>query len=181
MIILASRVGHLRFTFSPSSDNKPYIFIEAARPSILTSTSTNVSYPSGFVSIDGREICGYSSERQDWIITPISQSNEAAGFRGYFCARFDFELEQSVIIQNGTTYHGQKNAEGPLLGAYTFVPTSSSRQNVIDLRVGTSFISIDQARANIDDEIPVSPGAEGMFPAPLLSVVHTQYSVYRIA
>ncbi|EDR07263.1 glycoside hydrolase family 92 protein [Laccaria bicolor S238N-H82] len=157
-----SRVGHLRFTFSPSSDNRPYIFIEAARPSILTSTSTNVSYPSGFVSIDGREICGYSSERQDWIITPISQSDEAAGFKGYFCARFDFQLqEQSVIIQNGTTHHGQKNAEGPLLGAYTFAPTSSSRHSMIDLRVGTSFISVDQARANIDDEIPDSPGAEG--------------------
>ena len=176
MIILASRVGHLRFTFSPSRDNRPYIFIEAARPSILTSTPTNVSYPPGFVSIDGHEICGYSSERQDWIITPISQSDEAAGFRGYFCARFDFQLqEQSVIIENGTTHHGQKNAEGPLLGAYTFAPTSSSRQTVIDLRVGTSFISVDQARANIDNEIPDSLGAKGMFPTPLLSMVRTQY------
>ena len=176
MIILASRVGHLRFTFSPSSDKRPYIFIEAARPSIITSTPTNVSYPPGFVSIHGREICGYSSERQDWIITPISQSNEAAGFRGYFCARFDFQLEeQSVIIQNGTTHHGQKSAEGPLLGAYTFAPTSSSSQTVIDLRVGTSFISVDQARANIDDEIPDSLGAKGMFQTLLLSLFHSQY------
>ena len=60
-------------------------------------------------------------------ITPISQSDEAAGFRGYFCARSDFQLEeQSFIIQNGTTHHGQKNAEGPLLGTYTFASTLSS-------------------------------------------------------
>ncbi|KAG5341393.1 hypothetical protein C0989_010922 [Termitomyces sp. Mn162] len=155
-----SRVGHLRFTFTnPSS--KPYILLESSRPSILTSTPTNVSYPHGTVSLhvspnsygQVQEICGSNSERQDSIITPTSTLPYVSNFAGYYCARFSTSSTASTsygTIQNSTIYPLSTSAEGPLLSAYAHFPP----QSVVDVRIGTSFISIDQARKNIDAEIP---------------------------
>ncbi|KAF8972048.1 glycoside hydrolase family 92 protein [Flammula alnicola] len=153
-----SRVAHLRFTFK--TDLSPHILFEVARPSILTSTPTNISYPLGSVSIQGPlEVCGWSDERQDRIIAPVSIAPFAENFKGFFCARFDSNTPKPSygVIQNGTTsfpIQQSKVTEGPLLSAYAMFPRSTSEKTVITLRVGTSFISEDQARKNIDAEIP---------------------------
>lgn len=195
----ASKVGHIRYTFQGPDDleaeeqvqypelgqlrrqRHPYVLIEVARPSIITSTPTNVTYPSGSVTVlphgrnghtDPFEICGYSTERQDAIITPISGKEAAEGFKGYFCARFmavnsrdgspspevklggirgQHDIVGYGIIQNGTAFAGKVQMEGPLLSAFLFLPDGV---DAVDVRVGTSFISIEQARNNLDDEIP---------------------------
>jgi Glycosyl hydrolase family 92 N-terminal domain len=161
--LVASRVAHLRFTFD--STLSPYILFEVARPSVLTSTPTNISFPVGTVSITSPlEVCGSSSERQDSIITPISTAPFAEYFKGYFCASFDQDTPQASygVIQNGTVlFPSPQNTttEGPLLSAFAKFPAPLSgtrQQTVITLRVGTSFISEDQARSNIDAEIPTS-------------------------
>ena len=152
----------MRFTFD--SDLSPYILFEVARPSVLTSTPTNISFPVGAVSITSPlEVCGFSSERQDSIITPISIAPFAEHFKGYFCARFDQDTPKASygVIQNGTVsfpYPQNKTTQGPLLSAFAKfpTPTSKSDKTVITLRIGTSFISEDQARSNIDAEIPTS-------------------------
>ena len=162
MHFVASRVAHLRFTFD--SDLSPYILFEVVRPSVLTSTPTNISFPVGAVSITSPlEVCGFSSERQDSIITPISIAPFAEHFKGYFCARFDQDTPKASygVIQNGTVsfpYPQNKTTQGPLLSAFAKfpTPTSKSDKTVITLRIGTSFISEDQARSNIDAEIPTS-------------------------
>ncbi|KAG6846148.1 hypothetical protein H0H93_015732, partial [Arthromyces matolae] len=51
---------------------------------------------------------------------------------------------------NTTNSHLSTTSSGSLLSAYVFFERGSS----VDIRVGTSFISINQARANIDAEIP---------------------------
>ena len=161
--LVASRVAHLRFTFD--STLSPYILFEVARPSVLTSTPTNISFPVGTVSITSPlEVCGFSSERQDSIITPISIAPFAEHFKGYFCARFDEDTPNPSygVIQNGTiSFPLPQNitTEGPLLSAFAKFPApvpETRQQTVITLRVGTSFISEDQARSNIDAEIPTS-------------------------
>jgi Glycosyl hydrolase family 92 N-terminal domain len=173
--LVASRVAHLRFTFD--STLSPYILFEVARPSLLTLTAnisfpvrsvsipTNISFPVGTVSITSPlEVCGSSSERQDSIITPISIAPFAEHFKGYFCARFDQDTPQASygVIQNGTvSFPSPQNTttEGPLLSAFAKFPAPLSgtcQQTIITLRVGTSFISEDQARSNIDAEIPTS-------------------------
>ncbi|KAF9037030.1 glycosyl hydrolase family 92-domain-containing protein [Panaeolus papilionaceus] len=189
-----SRVAHLRFTYTLSSLSSslhqiPYLLFEIARPSIITSTPTNITYPPGSVSVSRRrhrkgtsdltdiEICGYSSERQDWIITPISTAGHAQHFKGYVCARFDSVVVQDSdgssspvdfsfgIIQNQTRIYpldvdaATNNAiEGPLLSAFVAfnpAPTGTKDKTItVTLRVGTSFISQDQAKRNIDIEIP---------------------------
>lgn len=160
----ASRVAQFRFTFSATHDWLPYILLEVARPSVTTSTPTNITYPLGSVSRPNLtdEICGHSSERQDSIITPISIAPFAAHFRGYFCARFesDYHPVFGAIQNNSITYPFEQDTvvEGPLLSAHAiFQKSPSSNETVITLRVGTSFISEGQARKNLDTEIPDRP------------------------
>ena len=155
---LASRVAHLRFTFkTPFS---PRILFEVGRPSVLTSTPTNISFPLGGVSIKTPlEICGWSDERQDSIIAPISTTPFSKHFKGYFCARFDESTPHPSygVVQNETLSFPvplPAVAEGPLLSTYALFPAKDGGETGITLRVGTSFISEEQARKNIDEEIP---------------------------
>jgi putative alpha-1,2-mannosidase len=144
----ASRVGHLRFTYTNTST--PFVFIEATRASVMGSADpTNVTYPSGNITIDStaREICGSNPERQDFIIGP----NAAPSFAGHFCARFDIPFSSVGITQNGTRFDGKVQFGGVLLGGYAMFDPNTT---VVNVRIGVSFISIDQARKNIEDEIP---------------------------
>jgi Glycosyl hydrolase family 92 N-terminal domain len=178
----------LRFTFD--TNLSPYILFEVARPSVLTSTPTNISFPVGTVSITSPlEVCGSSSERQDSIITPISIAPFAEHFKGYFCARFDQDTPKASygVIQNGTVsfpYPQNKTTQGPLLSAFARfpTPTSKSDQTVITLRIGTSFISEDQARSNIDAEIPTSSIDKSTSPTEQLHLIPGTFenTAYRV-
>lgn len=154
----------------------PYILFEVARPSVTTSTPTNITYPLGLVSRSSSpyEICGYSSERQDSIIAPVSIAPYAANFKGYFCARFEPGVRNPPVfgaIQNGSiTYPFEQGitVEGVSLSAHAiFSKPTSSNETVISLRVGTSFISEEQARKNLDTEIPDrTPSSSGVTVSP---------------
>ncbi|KAJ6579665.1 glycosyl hydrolase family 92-domain-containing protein [Mycena vulgaris] len=146
-----SRVGHLRFTFPPKT--APYVLLEATRPTVITSTPTNITYPLGSIAIDParREITGSNNERQDWIITPTSTAASARHFRGYFCARFDAPFAAWGVVQNGSVHADMEAGEGSLLSAYARF-TAGTR--AVAVRVGVSFISVEQARRNLDAEIP---------------------------
>ncbi|EPQ59845.1 glycoside hydrolase family 92 protein [Gloeophyllum trabeum ATCC 11539] len=145
-----SRVGHLRFTFE--NTDTPYVLIEATRASVMGSADpSNVTYPSGSVSIDpsAREICGRNPERQDFIIGP----NPAPSFAGYFCARFSVPFESYGTANNsdGQLFQGENERNGTQLSGYAILQRGTS---MVDVRVGVSFISIDQARKNLETEIP---------------------------
>ncbi|KAG9309751.1 glycoside hydrolase family 92 protein [Chiua virens] len=145
-----SRVGHLRFTFADT--NVPYVLVEATRPSVIGSWNVhNLTYPEGSIVIDPDrlEICGNNPERQDYIIAPVSTA--ATNWSGYFCARFDQPFTSWGITQNGSVTENEKSGVGAALSAYaTFKPTLTQ----VDVRVAVSFISIEQARQNLDKEIP---------------------------
>ncbi|CDO69451.1 Glycoside Hydrolase Family 92 protein [Trametes cinnabarina] len=143
-----SRVGHLRFTFE--NTRTPYVLVEATRASVLGSDDpTNVTYPHGSIHIDPvhREITGRNPERQDFIIGP----NPAPSFAGYFCARFDVPFEGFGVAQNGTVKEHAADGSGALLSGFARFAPGTKRVNV---RIGVSFISVDQARKNLDKEIP---------------------------
>ncbi|KAI0693475.1 glycoside hydrolase family 92 protein [Cytidiella melzeri] len=145
-----SRVGHLQFTFSDTE--RPYVLIEASRASVMGSADpTNVTFPLGSVDIvpSRHEITGYNKERQDFIIGP----NPAPGFAGYFCARFSEPFEEWGTANNsdGRVFAGDTQREGTQVSGYVrFQPSV----RVVEVRIGVSFISVDQARANLDAEIP---------------------------
>ena len=110
-----------------------------------------MTYPHGSISIDlaRREITGYNTERQDFIIGP----NAAPGFAAYFCARFSEPIQDWGTASNGDgqifARHSQR--DGPQTSAYVrFAPSVST----VEVRIGVSFISVEQARKNLDVEIP---------------------------
>jgi putative alpha-1,2-mannosidase len=150
---VASRVGYLRFTFSDTQT--PYVFLEATRASVIGSSNPhNVTYPSGSITIDPAacEISGSNAERQDFIIGP----NPAERFSGYFVARFDAPFVSFGTTRNGTVRAGERAArdhgdgEGLLGGYVIFRPETRT----VNVRIGVSFISVEQARRNLDSEIP---------------------------
>ncbi|KAI0337493.1 glycoside hydrolase family 92 protein [Trametopsis cervina] len=152
-----SRVGHLQFTFTDTQ--RPYVLIEASRASVMGSADpTNVTFPEGSITVDPsrREITGHNKERQDFIIGP----NAAPSFAGYFCARFSEPLEEWGIASNadGSLFPGEATRNGSQVSGYVRFSRSVKK---VDVRIGVSFISVDQARANLDSEIPDGTGLEG--------------------
>ena len=128
----------------------PYILVEATRASVMGSADpTNVTYPLGSIAIDPtqREITGHNPERQDFIIGP----SPAPRFAGYFCARFDTPFASFGIAQNGTNAEGAAEGRGAMLSGYARFARGTRR---VEVRVGVSFISIEQARRNLDAEVP---------------------------
>ncbi|KAM6489360.1 hypothetical protein JOM56_015261 [Amanita muscaria] len=170
VLVKSSRVGHLRLTFKPSSPSfAPSLLLEVTRPSVITSTPTNITYSNGQVTITPPSpasnsvwnISGFTDERQDWIITPTSIAENASKFKGYFCAQITTNSStlDFGINQNGTIYAQALSASGQLLSAYTVFsspPTHGEEESeiVIDVRIGMSLISESTARSHVSSETP---------------------------
>ncbi len=120
------RCGYLRFTFPARS--KKLVLVESSRPGGNGQLS---------VSTTG-EIAGYNADRTDKILGPLKLPN----FRGYFIVQF-----RHPGWHVGS--YGQGDGSG---GGYEEFQGNSSK--VVEVRIGTSFISLDQARANLKAEVP---------------------------
>jgi predicted alpha-1,2-mannosidase len=121
-----SRCALMRFTFPVGADGT--VMVEASRPGVK-----------GFAEVDAgrREIRGYNPDRTDKILGPLKLAN----FKGYFVVEFHERF-------TGATYGG----EGGATGAWAKFAASEGR--VVEARVGTSFLSVEQARENLRKEIP---------------------------
>ncbi|KAF5129611.1 putative glycosidase [Metarhizium anisopliae] len=143
-----SHVGHIRFDFQTNSGSKsqirPYVVVQATR---LNWT--------GHVEIDPqrREISGSNTQRQDYAIGPDHPKN----FSAFFVSRFSAPFESYGTSQGGKTERGHGSLHGKDVGAYATFDTAHDR---IEVRTGVSFISVEQARKNLDIEIPDSHSFE---------------------
>jgi len=129
--------GYLRFSYPRGAT--PSVLIEATRPGIR-----------GFVRVDAskNEVVGYNPDRMDAHLGPQRLPN----FKGYFVVRFKQPLLAKAVYEGVLTWPGKDEVDGINVGAVaTF---AGSEGAVIDVKVGTSFISIEQARANLDAEMP---------------------------
>ncbi|EME48271.1 glycoside hydrolase family 92 protein [Dothistroma septosporum NZE10] len=133
----SSHVGHLRFDLDRG--HEPYVFLQATRKNWT-----------GVVEIDPKagEIFGSDSQRQDYLLGPL----KAEGFRGYFVSKFSEAFESYGIARGGELEEGMKSGEGDELGAY--VRFGGSKR--VEVRTGVSFVSVEQARRNIEIESPAS-------------------------
>jgi len=127
----------LRFTF-PQNTNAT-ILVEATRPGII-----------GGVMIDStvREITGFNPDRMDAHLTSLRLSN----FKGYFVVQLSKPFARQNVYTAGYRTDGGTNGSGPNAGATVSFSTAANEQ--IQVKVGTSFISVEQARANLQAEIP---------------------------
>ncbi|CAM0141624.1 hypothetical protein VKS41_007573 [Umbelopsis sp. WA50703] len=131
-----SRVGYLRFTFEDHS--QPYVLVQGTTESIEGDIT---------VSPETQEIYGRNPERQDSDLGP----SKAEHFNGYFVARFDQKFTGWGTAANATVHANKTSMTSTGLAAYAQFAEGTKQVNV---RVGVSYISIDQARQNIENEIP---------------------------
>lgn len=133
----SAHVGHLRFDFD-GVDGSPHITIQASR---LNWT--------GHVEIDParREISGSNSQRQDWALGPDRPNS----FRGYFVSRFSESFATYGVTKGGKVTKGSKALSGKDVGAFVTFKSDVKR---VEVRTGVSFVSVEQARKNLDIEIP---------------------------
>lgn len=123
------RCAFLRFRFP--SGGVARVVVEASRPGVP-----------GFAAVEQRtrEITGYNPHRMDAHLGPYKLPN----FKGYFVLQF------RNAPQNAGTYGLEHQDASASRGAFAeFRPGE-----FVEVRVGTSFLSIDQARANLRHEIP---------------------------
>jgi predicted alpha-1,2-mannosidase len=125
------RCAYMRFTFPDATDSR--IVVEASRPGIA-----------GLVTVDAarKEIYGYNPDRVDSGLGPFTLPN----FKGYFVVQF------RQAFQSEGTYGPESQPAEEGTGAYANFATHKG--DVVEVRVGTSFISVEQARANLKAEIP---------------------------
>ena len=125
-----SRCAYLRFTF-PANDSS-LVLIEASRPGIAGYAHVNSA---------NHEITGYNPDRIDSGLGPLRLPN----FKGYFVVQF-----RQPFADSGT-YPRQPQ---PDLAPGAFARFHTTQGEVIEARIGTSFISLEQARKNLQSEIP---------------------------
>jgi predicted alpha-1,2-mannosidase len=124
-----ARCAMFRFRFPKNGVAR--VLVEASRPGIA-----------GYAAADRKthEITGYNPHRMDAHLGPSKLPN----FKGYFVVQFRQDP------QDAKTYGLTGNSARSSRGAYAeFKPGE-----LVEVRVGTSFLSIDQARANLEHEMP---------------------------
>jgi len=126
--------AHMRFTFPANETGS--VVLEATRAGTV-----------GYVKIDAanREIVGYNPERMDAHLSNVQLPN----FKGYFVARFRQPFAAPGVYRGVLPIDGQNEVTGEEVGAF-----AKFNAKVVEVQVGTSFISIEQARANLNAELP---------------------------
>jgi len=123
------RCGFLRFRFPATGAAR--VLVEVSRPGVP-----------GFAAVDRAtgEITGYNPHRMDAHLGPFRLPN----FKGYFVVQF------REAPRNTGTYGMEHGDASTSRGAFAEFPPGK----LVEVRVGTSFLSIDQARTNLRREIP---------------------------
>ncbi len=136
-ITATDHCGFLRFTFPKHSEAS--VAVEATR-----------AHTPGFVHIDAaaQEIVGYNPDRMDAHLTDVVLPH----FKGYFVVKFSAGFRSHGVYLGGDVHRGMGTAQGPNAGGYATFDTSKGQ--VVEAKVGTSFISIEQARSNLRLEMP---------------------------
>lgn len=124
-----TRCAMLRFTFPKGSAGR--VLVEASRPGFMGNAS---------VDLQRREITGYNPHRMDAHLGPFALPN----FKGYFVVQFQ------NAPRTAQTYGMADPQARSSRGAYAeFKPGET-----VLVRVGTSFLGIEQARDNLRREVP---------------------------
>jgi len=140
-IAAASRCGLFRFTFPASPQSG--LIVQA-----INNTDARKSF-SGYVRInaDKNEITGYNPDQKSSHLARTLEN-----FKGYFVMEFSKPFETYGTWSDDQIRDGAVEQQGKRMGAYVRFATAENEQVMV--RIATSFISIEQARANLAKEIP---------------------------
>ncbi|MES2777079.1 MAG: GH92 family glycosyl hydrolase [Bacteroidota bacterium] len=150
-----SRCGIMQFTF-PASD-KAHIIIQGINlnPEIkhwANDYEERIRTLKGYVKVNqaNKEITGYNPDRMSAQISPALPN-----FKGYFVIQFNKPFASFGTWDGATINTSATEGYGTRSGAYIGFKTMSGEK--IEVRIGTSFISIEQARKNMAMEIAGKP------------------------
>ncbi len=138
----------VEMTSTPRAGFFRFSYVDKDQSYILISPNSNEGQ--GYVKIDPKknEIYGYNPVHRIY-----QGSEQSAGFNGYFVVRFNKPLQKYGCFFQMEDHKGEKELGGkPDIGAYAKFDINEG--DVVLAKVGTSFTSIDEARANLDAEIP---------------------------
>ena len=143
-ITATTRCGFFRITYPKGPT--PRFFVEMSR----------MPGDEGWVHIspDRREIIGYNPDRMN-VYDGKDMGPQIKNFSGYFVLQFDKPFEAYTAWEDSDgvrIYDGQQDMRGPNIGALVTFPVKGT--GTVKVRIGSSFISLDQARANLRREIP---------------------------
>lgn len=133
-----SHAGIMSFDFQKPGEN--YLIIEP-----------NSDEGIGYVEIDPekKEIRGYNPAHriyQGW--------GKEAGFSGHFVIQLQDEIAEYGVWNNETIQSGQNSVKGENSNVGAWIKLSATGPCKINIKVGTSFTSIENARKNLEAEIP---------------------------
>jgi len=125
-----------------------FSWLDPKNPTIIVDVNSDEG--EGYIKIDiqNQEIIGYNPVHRIY-----NGSGKPAGFSGYFVAKFNHKFTKYGTFAGMDFTHGtteQINKEQ--IGAYVTFPLETDA--VIYMKMGTSFTSIENARKNLDAEIP---------------------------
>ena len=133
-----SRAGILEFRFPA-----------AAAAWILVQANSRIG--EGQVHIDAarREVSGYNPVHRLY-----AGAGKPAGFSGYFVARFERPFGTFGVWSGTEKHEGAAQQDGVHGAPGAYLSFAARAGDVIRVKVGTSFTSIEEARRNLDAEIP---------------------------
>ncbi len=140
---MAATLRSAIFNITFPSGTKNHIFVEASRK------ISNEKEFNGWVKIvpESNEVIGYNSDRYSYMLGP-----DIPNFKGYFVMQFSKTFTTSGVWNGNEMYNEQLEEKADHLGAYVYFNTKKDES--IQLKIATSFISIEQARENLKKEIP---------------------------
>lgn len=132
-----SRASYFHITYP--EQEKAILFLEAGRDK-----------EGGAIEIfpEKREIRIYNKEVHDAHLGP-----KMPDFKGYYILKFSTDFEDYGTWDKEEVSSGNTKTVGSSVGGYVRFPEGT---NLVDLRIGSSFISFGQAEENLAKEIPSS-------------------------
>ena len=140
---IASTLRCAIFNIKFPAGNDNYVFVEASRK------LTEEREFEGFVQIlpESNEIIGYNSDRYSYMLGP-----DLPNFKGYFVIQFSKPFTKKGVWEKQQLYDDTLEMKADHLGAWVYFDTE--HDETVQVKIATSFISIEQARQNLKNEIP---------------------------
>lgn len=140
---MASTLRCAIFNIFFPAGNENHIFVEASRK-----ISDQKEFE-GLIRVvpESNEIIGYNSDRYSYMLGP-----DLPNFKCYFVMQFSKPFSRMGLWEVDQHLEGNSELYGDHIGGYVYFETEENER--VQVKIATSFISIEQARQNLSIEIP---------------------------
>lgn len=123
-------------------------WLNPVEPTVIFDVNSDEGEGYIHIDIEKQEIVGYNPVHRIY-----NGMGKPAGFKGYFVAKFDKKIRETGTYA-GTNYYKNTTTQTNNEDIGAFVTFDFDAEETLLLKVGTSFTSIENARKNLESEIP---------------------------